>query len=278
MRSSPLIFASEALAAAEGTVFVDTRPREDWERETIPGATCLNVYDYFIAHSDENGIASMVAGARRAFEQLGLDRAPLVVFFEEQTGMRSPRGLWFHELCGLDGGRILDGGLAAWQAAGGSAPAGTGFTGRIDDGDPVQVGVFRRELVAANAELLEPRVPELHILDARRPAEWDGSYVHACCARAGRIPGAKLLFYEDLLQDGRYRSSDEIRRIAKAAGFAPDQRIVTYCHRGARAATALYGLRSAGFDNIAIHPGSWHEWAGETDLPAVEGTGAFIHR
>ncbi|MCJ1900140.1 MULTISPECIES: rhodanese-like domain-containing protein [Paracoccus] len=278
MRSSPLIFAAKALAAPEGTVFVDTRPRDDWAKATIPGATCLNVYDYFIAHSDERGIAAMVAGARAAFRQLGLDRAPLVVFFEEQTGMRSPRGLWFHELCGFDGGRILDGGLAAWRATGGGTAAGAGATGRIGDGDPAQAGAFRSELVAATAELLEPGAPELHVLDARRPAEWDGSYVHACCARAGRIPGADLLFYEDLLQDGRYRSPDEIRRIAAAADFGPGQRIVTYCHRGARAATALYGLRSAGFDNVAIHPGSWHEWAGEPDLPAVEGTGAFVHR
>ncbi|WP_294926200.1 rhodanese-like domain-containing protein [uncultured Paracoccus sp.] len=273
-----LISASEAIAAPQGTVFVDTRPQEDWAKTTIPGAISLNVYDYFIRRSDEDGIAAMVAGARAAFRQLGLDRAPLVVFFEDATGMRSPRGLWFHELCGLDGGRILDGGLVAWQAAGGATAPGSGATGAIADGDPAQAGSFRREMVATTAELLEPRAPNLHILDARRPAEWDGSYVHACCARAGRIPGADLLFYEDLLQDGRYRSPQEIRRIAAEAGFTPAQRIVTYCHRGARAATALYGLRSAGFDNLAIHPGSWHEWAGEADLPAVEGPGTFVHR
>ncbi|MNL77581.1 Thiosulfate sulfurtransferase [compost metagenome] len=70
-----------------------------------------------------------------------------------------------------------------------------------------------------------------------------------------------------MLKDGKYRPAEEIRRIAEAAGLSPDREIITYCHRGARAATALYGLKLAGFDKLKIYVGSWHEWAGNAALP-----------
>jgi thiosulfate/3-mercaptopyruvate sulfurtransferase len=70
-----------------------------------------------------------------------------------------------------------------------------------------------------------------------------------------------------VLKDGKYRPAEEIRQIAEAAGLSPDREIITYCHRGARAATALYGLKLAGFDKLKIYVGSWHEWAGNAALP-----------
>ena len=44
----------------------------------------------------------MAAGAREAFERLNLAKGRIPVFFEEKTGMISPRGLWFHELAGFN--------------------------------------------------------------------------------------------------------------------------------------------------------------------------------
>ncbi|STS10597.1 Uncharacterised protein [Ewingella americana] len=44
-----------------------------------------------------------------------------------------------------------------------------------------------------------------------------------------------------------------------------------YCHRGARAATVLAALRLAGYQNLAIYVGSWHEWAEHEELGSVTG-------
>jgi thiosulfate/3-mercaptopyruvate sulfurtransferase len=245
---------------------VDVRPEAAWREKTLPGAINLNVYDYFIPQSDETGIRGMAAGAREAFERLGIGQGRVPVFFEEQTGMISPRGLWFHELAGFDGGLVLDGGIQAWEAIGGEVAPATGATDAIRQSDTSPNG-FRRALVASTDEVLGHSDRNTEIFDVRRQSEFEGTFVHPCCARPGRIPHSHFAFYEDMLRDGKYRPASEIREIAKAAGLTPDRQIITYCHRGARAATALYGLRLAGFDKVKIYTGSWHEWAGNAALP-----------
>jgi thiosulfate/3-mercaptopyruvate sulfurtransferase len=260
-----IITAAELISRLpEGTLVpVDVRPEASWREATIPGAINLNVYDYFIQKSDEAGISGMAAGARDAFDRLNLGKERFPVFFEEQTGMISPRGLWFYELVGLQGGLILDGGLQAWKDAGGKLAPGDGVTDAIRQPD-VAATAFVRDLVASTDEVLAHGAD---IFDVRRRTEFEGSFLHPCCARPGRIPHSHFAFYEDMLSEGRYRPPSEIRAIAEKAGLSTDREIITYCHRGARAATALYGLKLAGFDKVKIYVGSWHEWAANAALP-----------
>merc|ERR1711969_249705 len=155
----------------------------------------------------------MAAGAMRAFREAGLDKAKTVVWFEEETGMRSPRGLWFQELLGLEGGVILDGGVQAWVNAHCVLEPGEGTATAITHVDDAAPDGWHPELALTREAVLHPSA-DLQIFDVRRPAEFDGSFAHDCCARGGRIPGALFAFYEDMLRDGRYRPADEIRAIA----------------------------------------------------------------
>lgn len=258
------------LLAGGDVVAVDVRPEADWKTATIPGAININVYDYFIPDSSEAGVAGMAAGARQVFSTPGLLDGRRPVFFEDRTGMISPRGLWFYELAGFAGGLILDGGYQAWLAAGGESAPGEMAQAAIAQAEPGREA-FRRELVATTADVLDHRKTGADIFDVRRRSEFEGTFVHACCARPGRIPDAKFAFFEDMLVDGHYRDPAEIRALAEAAGLSPEREIITYCHRGARAATALYGLRLAGFEKVRIYTGSWHEWSCDASLPVEIG-------
>jgi thiosulfate/3-mercaptopyruvate sulfurtransferase len=256
-----------------GLVAVDVRGVEAYRTATIPGAVQVNVYDYFIPQSDDTGIKALAHAARRAFEAVGLLQARTVVFFEEDTGMISPRGLWFHDFLGLSGGRVLDGGFAAWRRIGGQTRPGEGpyaaIEAAVDRARPAPK--VRRELIASLDEVRSAERAGTVLLDVRRRSEFTGDFVHPCCRRAGRIPGCMHLFWEDVLRGGAYRPAEEIAAAARAAGLSPDQRVVTYCHRGARAATALYALRRAGFRNVGVFVGSWHEWAANEALPIETG-------
>lgn len=263
---------AEALAAQlgePGLLLVDVRGEAAFRAASLPGAVSLNVYDYFIPGSSPDGVADVVAAARAAMAVIGADGAAATVFFEEQTGMVSPRGLWFHEFAGLAGGLVLDGGIKAWR---GPLVPGTGAHHRVKSGAMVPAGAVAGHLLATVDDVLDRDSATL-LLDVRRRSEHDGSFVHPCCARPGRIPGSAFLFWEDLLEHGCYRAPADIAARALAAGLAPDRAFITYCHRGARAATALYGLRRAGFPLGRVFVGSWHEWADRVDLPTETGAG-----
>ncbi|MFO6298577.1 sulfurtransferase [Rahnella selenatireducens] len=271
-----LISAAELLSRRQlGQAFalIDVREFSQWQTETVPDALHLNVYDYFIPDSTFAGITGMANAFHRAWQQLAISDNVTPVFFEQQVGMRSPRGAWFAQFGGIDNALILDGGLEAWTQAGGQLQPGSGRRAviSVDNPDTLTPSVFRKDLTATRDDVLSAQTTGAQILDARRPTEFSGEFAHECCQRAGRIPGAKLLFWEDVVQNGAFLSAEEIRQRADAAGLSPDQRTIIYCHRGARAATVLIALQRAGYRQLAVYVGSWHEWAEHRELPLLTG-------
>lgn len=271
-----LISAAELLSRRQlGQAFalIDVREFSQWKTETLPDALHLNVYDYFIPDSTVAGITGMANAFLRAWHHLGISDNVTPVFFEQQVGMRSPRGAWFAQFGGIENALILNGGLEAWTQAGGKLQPGTGNSAVIsaDNPDTVTASVFRKDLTATRDEVLNAQANGAQILDARRPTEFCGEFAHECCHRAGRIPGAKLLFWEDVVQNGAFLSAEEIRQRAEAAGLSPERRVIIYCHRGARAATVHTALQLAGYRQLAVYVGSWHEWAEHRELPLLTG-------
>lgn len=262
----------QRLAAGEAFALIDTRELSAWQQASLPGAFSLNVYDYFIADSTEQGIREMAGCAQAAWQQLNIGDNVTPVFFEQQIGMRAPRGAWFAWLLGREDALILDGGVDSWLAAGGSLQPGQAAQAVIQTGvgQPLTLTPQQRRWVASRQQVIDADGKQSLILDSRRPSEFDGSFVHDCCQRAGRIPGAHLLFWEDVVQQGQFLTADNIRaRIP--AGITSEQQIIIYCHRGARAATVLAALQLAGYQHLAIYVGSWHEWAEQTSLPLQSG-------
>ncbi|MCS3433532.1 sulfurtransferase [Klebsiella sp. BIGb0407] len=260
----------------KGEIFalIDVREIAQWQAATLPGAHHLNVYDYFIPDSTEAGASSLLNAFQRAWQTLNISDNVIPIFFEQQVGMRSPRGAWFALCGGIQQPLVLDGGLEAWQRAGGALMPGSGNCAVVSAENPdyrADDGARIAQLNALTATRAEVLAAEVQILDVRRPSEFSGEFAHECCQRAGRIPGARLLFWEDVVHNGAFRDAEEIRQLAEQAGLQPDQRVVIYCHRGARAATVFIALQLAGYSQLAIYVGSWHEWAEHAELPLLTG-------
>jgi len=271
-----LISAAELLSRRQlGQEFalIDVREFPQWQAETLPDALHLNVYDYFIPDSTVAGIRGMADAFHRAWQKLTISDNVTPVFFEQQVGMRSPRGAWFAQFGGIENALILDGGLDACVQAGGKLQPGTGRSAVVSPDSPnaFTSSFFQKGLTATRDEVLNAQANGAQILDARRPTEFSGEFAHECCHRAGRIPGATLLFWEDVVQNGAFLSADEIRQRAEAAGLSPDRRVIIYCHRGARAATVYTALQLAGYRQLAVYVGAWHEWAEHRELPMLTG-------
>jgi thiosulfate/3-mercaptopyruvate sulfurtransferase len=115
------------------------------------------------------------------------------------------------------------------------------------------------------------------LLDVRSPEEYSGERVmehgqfdHGA-ERGGRIPGAKHLFFKELINDDdTFKSAEELKAKFDAVGADPNKvdEIVAYCrlsHRATLAWTALTFI--LGYEGVKIYDGSWTEWGSIVGFP-----------
>ena len=190
-----------------------------------------------------------------------------VIAYDDAQGMIAGRLWWLLRWLGHDRVALLDGGLQAWQAAGGDltpvAPA------RTPVALPERPGC---EPVAA-ADLLERlETPQLHLVDARSPDRFRGEN-ETIDPVAGHIPGAVNRFFRDNLQpDGRFKPAAVLRAewLALLAGTPPEQ-VVHQCGSGVSACHNLLAMEIAGLNGSRLYPGSWSEWCADPGRPVAHG-------
>ena len=115
------------------------------------------------------------------------------------------------------------------------------------------------------------------LLDVRSPEEYSGERVspppnfdHGA-ERKGRIPGAKPLFFRELLNDDdTFKSADQLLDRLAQASITPDSNdeVVIYCRLSHRATLAWFTMQHIlGLDNVRIYDGSWTEWGSIVGFP-----------
>jgi thiosulfate/3-mercaptopyruvate sulfurtransferase len=181
---------------------------------------------------------------------------------------------WVFRMCGHDKVRVLDGARYGWKAQG--RPL---VTERPVERKPVHYTArgTRDDTSRVTRDELLRRLNEraLLILDARSPQEYRGELVsppgspNVGAERLGRIPGAKHLYFTELLTaDKRFLPSEEIRALFAARGFTADRDVIAYCRLSHRASVLYFALTELlGLNNIRIYDGSWTEWGNLVGAP-----------
>ena len=247
---------------AENLCIIDARPAEDYAKAHIPGATHFDLFGLSLIDTREAPLKAFMFMIHHVLELRGVSEAKEVVFYEDNSGMRAARGLWFLEYYGHPNVKMLDGGFRAWKAAG--APVTTeaatpkAATFKIDE---------RRDVLATADDVLQSlNKKEKTILDTRSQGEYLGTHVRA--ARGGAIPGAIHIEWTDnIAPDGKFKSNAELKAMYDHAGITPDKEVVSYCQGGYRAAHSYVALRLIGFPKVRNYIGSWKEWGDRADLP-----------
>ena len=201
----------------------------------------------------------------------GISNDTTVVFYGEpvQFGVYA---WWTFKYCGHSKVKVLDGARAGWQAAGRPlvtdeppAPAPASYT-------PVK----RVERMRIHRDkVLKALGGDTLILDGRSHEEYRGERVggpggpDVGAMRYGRIPGAKHLFFEDLLDANKaFKPADELARQVAASGAAADKDIVTYCRLSHRATVLYFVLTQLlGYKRVKVYDGSWTEWGNLVNVP-----------
>ena len=198
--------------------------------------------------------AALQAAARR----WGVSATRPVVVYDDVGGTSAARAWWLLRWAGLADVRLLDGGLAAWRAAG--APLAVGEE-HPEPGD-VTVDAGRLPVLSADEAAALAADPSGVLLDARAGERYRGE-VEPVDPRAGHIPGARSAPTTDNLGgDGAFRPTAELRERARRLGVRPDATVGVYCGSGVTAAHQIAALVAAGVD-AALYPGSWSAWSSD---------------
>jgi thiosulfate/3-mercaptopyruvate sulfurtransferase len=280
--SSPLITV-EALASALGSPdvrVIDATWFAPWQQapqtgaehhnaRRIPGAVFFDIDKVASPHPTSPHMAASPAGFASALRALGLGDGHRLVVYDANRGLAAPRVWWNLRLMGVHEVQVLDGGLAAWEAAGhqvvtGAAPQPTArhFTARRQGG------------LVKDIEQMRARVAgRVVILDARPQARFEGSSPEPRPGLpSGHMPGARCLPAPSLYRpDGRMLEPQALRQRFADVGVDPAQPFVATCGSGVTAAILLLAAAVLGYDQHSLYDGSWVEWAADPANPITAG-------
>lgn len=191
------------------------------------------------------------------------------VVYDRNNANYCGRLWWMLKWAGHAAVAVLDGGLQAWQAAGGTVRGGdepSHFQSNFEVGEPL-VRLVTKEDVARH---LEDGTQTL--VDARAPQRYRGE-VEPLDPVAGHIPGAlNRPFAQNLGADGRFKPGPQLRAEFEQllAGRDPAT-VVHHCGSGVSAVPNVIAMELAGFAPTGLFAGSWSEWSRDPRLPVAKG-------
>jgi thiosulfate/3-mercaptopyruvate sulfurtransferase len=240
----------------------------------IPGALWWYWKDLCWHRSDREFITPAEMADRLGGIGIGPDTTVIIYGDPVQFGSYA---FWALIMAGHKDVRLLDGTRTKWQQEGRpmttDVPSYEAASYPPGEGDrSMRIG---RDNVLENLDN-----PRRLLLDARSPEEYSGERVmrygefdHGA-ERNGRIPGAKHLYYMNILNDDdTIKSEEELNPVFAEAGVTDDrdQEIACYCRLSHRASLTWFALKYLlGYRNVLIYDGSWTERGSIVGFPIEE--------
>lgn len=207
-----------------------------------------------------------LADLERAARRWGVSAGVPVVAYDAVGGMSAARAWWLLRWAGLTDVRLLDGGVDAWVAAGGTLETGDVVPA---PGDVVLRPGALPTLDADGAAALAA-APDGVLLDARAAERYRGE-VEPVDPRAGHVPGAvSLPTAANLTADGRFAPAGVLRDRFAATGAVDGRPVGVMCGSGVTAAHEAAALATLGVE-AALYPGSWSQWSADDARPVAVG-------
>ncbi|MGC4106690.1 MAG: rhodanese-like domain-containing protein [Thermomicrobiales bacterium] len=238
----------------------------------IPGSRSFTEEQLAVVDTSESGMAAWRATMLETMAGAGVRLGSPTLAYDDGT-MFGARAWWVLTYLGFDIPLVLDGGLAAWQDAGGeieravsaaASPqavvvvAGTPETAAAPTPRP-QVLATREQVLASLND------PDVVLIDTRPASDYE----------AGHIPGAINLDYTENGTGGTpnvWKSPDALKTLYASIGATGDKRIIPYCHSGTKSAVTFFTLWLLGYPEIALYTGSWEEWSSDPSDPVTKGS------
>lgn len=196
---------------------------------------------------------------------LGIGLDTMVVAYDDGPGMFAARLWWLLRWLGHERVAVLDGGLAAWKAAGHPLE-----TARPQPAAKVLPWKAALDVVSAGEVLENIERRGFQLVDARAPDRFRGEN-ETLDPVGGHIPGAVNRFFRDNLgPDGRFKAAAQLRDewLALLGDRSPGA-VVHQCGSGVTACHNLLAMEVAGLSGSRLYAGSWSEWVSDPARPVA---------
>jgi len=245
---------------------------EKYLEQHIAGALRADLEKHLSTHDD----AQRANGGRHPLPKqevfaawlrsMGVNDATQVVVYDRNGVNYCGRMWWMLKWCGHTATAVLDGGLQAWNAAGGEVATGNSTPNHVKAGNfsvrtPL-LPLVDTTTVAANLKTTQT------LIDARAPARFRGE-VEPLDPVAGHIPGAlNRLYSTNLNEQGFFKSPSELREeFALLLNGRQPNTVVHHCGSGVSAIPNVLAMEIAGLGPTGLYAGSWSEWCNTPGLP-----------
>ena len=240
-------------------------------RSHIPGARYANLDDDLSRRpgpSDGRHPLPAAADFAARLGSWGVGNSTTVVAYDEASGAIAARLWWLLGWLGHDRRLVLDGGFAAWTAAGLPVEA------RMPRWQPAH---FVPRALADDSVVEAADLPALQaagslLVDVRAAPRYRGEQ-EPIDPVAGHVPGAvNRPGSVNIDANGRFRASEALRgELTELLGGRSPRELIAMCGSGVTACQLLLALEVAGLDGAKLYAGSWSEWIRDPARPIATG-------
>ncbi len=237
--------------------------REAYAKAHIPGAVYFDIEEIADTNSALPHMLPDAVKFSSRVRQLGLGDGNRIIVYDANDFIASARVWWMFRVMGHQDVFVLDGGLRAWQRAGGDTedlpPVVTGgrhFTPRV-----------RTDLVRSLEQMQAASAGGgTCILDARPVGRFNGTEAEPREGLpSGHIPGSISKSASNFVRpDGTLAPRAELEKLLRDYVRQP---AIATCGSGVSAGIIALALAELGNWDVAVYDGSWTEWASQPENP-----------
>ncbi|WP_043949105.1 3-mercaptopyruvate sulfurtransferase [Candidatus Phaeomarinobacter ectocarpi] len=262
-RNLVLLDASWHMPAAERD------PYAEYVDGHIPGARFFDID----AISDTSSPLPHMLPTAEAFAAsvsgLGISNADQIIIYDAVGLFSAARAWWMFRAMGHQNVAVMDGGLPAWLASGGTT------TDAEEDFEPApyEAQLNPRAVTSLSAMQAASAGASHVILDARPAGRFDGSQPEPRPGLpSGHMPNATSLPFPNVVTaDGCLKSPSDLENLFAGLEVGHKKNIITTCGSGVTAAILTLALARIGVEDTSLYDGSWTQWGSTEGCPIETG-------
>lgn len=241
------------LKSDKNMVTLHTGTAKDYQKSHLAGSILVS-YKETEKTGEIKGLMKSANELAEILGKAGVSNTNSIVIYDDGTQKYSSRVYWLLKYLGATDVKVLHKNMTAWGKSRVPLTASPTY-GKATKFIPS----VNTKVLATTADVKKAiQNKSAIIIDARAKSEFDGTDGIS----EGHIPSAINIEYKDLLtEDGEFKTKEEIKAIADAAGITSGKEVILYCQTSIRGAVSYFAFKNVlGLENVKLYDGAVEEW------------------